>query len=181
MRIYTRRGDDGSTSLRGGGRVRKDSLSVEALGSIDEAQAFLGMARAEAEPNSELHDILTSLCRDLWSLMARVAADEPSEQSDSGPGHDDGIHEKTAGLERLIDDVAGRVDLPRDFVVPGDNRLTSLLDAARAVVRRAERRVIALDLADSQSGTYLNRLADLLWVLGRWMEVQPVLAKEDPD
>lgn len=181
MRIYTRRGDDGSTSLRGGGRVRKDSPYVEALGAVDEAQAFLGMARAEADSNSELHDILTEACRDLWSVMAQLAAHERSEQSDSGTGHDVGTHEKTAALERLIDQLVGRVDLPRDFVVPGQNRLTSLLDVSRAVVRRAERRVVSLNLEDSRSGVYLNRLADLLWVLGRWTEEQPVLAKEGHD
>lgn len=176
MRIYTRRGDDGSTSLLGSGRVRKDSPHVEALGSIDEAQAFLGMARAEADSSSELHSILTGVCRDLWAVMAQLAAHEQSSRSASGSGDDVPTREKVAALERLIDDVVGRIDLPRDFVVPGQNRLTSLLDAARAVVRRAERRVVALNLNDSEPRRYLNRLADLLWVLGRWTEEQPELA-----
>lgn len=181
MRIYTRRGDDGSTSLRGRERVRKDSPQVEALGSIDEAQAFLGLARAEASSNSELHSTLTEVCRDLWSVMAQVAAQDPFGQSESEASDGEGISERIAGLERLIDDVAHRVELPRDFVLPGQNRLTALLDTSRAIVRRAERRVVALGLTDSQPGTYLNRLADLLWVLGRWTEGQPVLAKEDHD
>lgn len=179
MRLYTRRGDDGFTSLRRGARVRKDSPYAEALGSIDEAQASLGIVRAEVASNPELFRILTLVCRDLWALMAQLGV-ESSGEVDSEPG-EWVTGEMVAGLEGLIDDVMVEVELPKDFVVPGQNRVSALLDASRAVVRRAERRVVSLGLRESLIGPYLNRLADLLWVLARWTEEESLLAREVRD
>lgn len=181
MRLYTRRGDDGFTSLRGGARVRKDSPYAEALGSIDETQASLGIVRAEVASNPELHRILTLVCRDLWAVMAQLADDEPSGEVDSEPGNEWVTREMVAGLESLIDDAMVEVELPKDFTVPGQNRVNALLDASRAVVRRAERRVVSLSLEESLIGPYLNRLADLLWTLARWTEEESLLAREVPD
>lgn len=169
MRIYTRRGDDGTTGLLHGGRVRKDAPAPEAYGAVDEAQALLGAARAETGEGSELNGLLVGLERDLWVLMAELATDASNRDRLVG-----GQSLVTAGmvtaLEPLIDDLTSRFDLPAEFVVPGQNRLSALLDVARTVVRRAERASLGVAAEGSNVVPYLNRLSDLLWTMARWQE-----------
>ena len=169
MRIYTRRGDDGTTGLLHGGRVRKDAPSIEACGEVDEAQAAIGLARAHAAPSSELDRLLVEVERDLWVLMAELAA-APEHRPRLVPGETLVTVDMVARLEPLIDDLTGRFQAPTEFVVPGQNVLSSHLDLARTVVRRAERRVLAAVPAGSQVVPYLNRLSDLLWTMARWQE-----------
>jgi cob(I)alamin adenosyltransferase len=185
--IYTRKGDDGTTGLFGGGRVAKDSPRIEVNGAVDEAQAFLGLARAEAGEGSELDGLLVGLERELYVLMAEVAtADEHRGRLVAGTSMV--TAEMVTALETLIDDLIGRFEMPSDFVVPGQNRCSAALDVARTMVRRAERLLVASGLGHagaggepSQVGPYLNRLSDLLWAMARWQEGEVhVAARQAP-
>jgi len=169
MKVYTRKGDDGTTGLYGGGRVSKDSDAPEAYGTVDEAQAFLGLARAECDRLSELASLLVDLERDLWVLMAELATDV-SNRHKLVAGASLVTPDMVARLEATIDDYSARFDPPTEFVVPGESRLAALLDVGRTVVRRAERRAVGATVEGSQVGPYLNRLSDLLWTLARWAE-----------
>ena len=173
-KIYTRKGDDGSTGLLYGGRVGKDSSGPDAYGAVDEAVSPLGLARAETERGSELDDLLIRLQRELFVVGAELA---------TAPENRAKLHARrlahhrrrwSTALEPVIDDVTTRYDPPTEFVLPGENRVAAALDVARAVVRRAERRAVAAAhegwLDDSQVVPYLNRLADLVYTLARWQE-----------
>jgi cob(I)alamin adenosyltransferase len=169
-RIYTRRGDDGTTGLLYGGRVPKDSPVIEANGAVDEAQAALGLARAEAEPGSEVDVLLVEIERDLWVLMAEVAT-APANRAKLEPGVSSVTDEMVRALETRIDELSSRFDMPTQFVVPGQNRLSAALDVARTAVRRAERLVRRAGLPEETAvGRYLNRLSDLVWTMARWQE-----------
>lgn len=169
MKVYTRDGDDGTTGLLYGGRVPKDSVLPVAYGGVDEAQAAIGAARAEAERGGELDTMLVSLLRDLWVLMAELAT-APENRSKLTPGATLVTPDMVTALERVIDDVSGRFEPPTEFVAPGQNRQAAALDVARTVVRRAERDALAAAGADSSVVPYLNRLSDLLWTLARWQD-----------
>ncbi len=169
VKIYTKTGDDGTTGLLYGGRVGKDSLLMQITGTVDEGQAAMGLARAEAMPDSELDRLLTELERDLYVLMAEVTTD-PSHRSKLTAGKTLVTSEMVDGLERHIDDLKDRYAMPTDFVVPGANRASAALDLARTVVRRAERLVASAPIEGSLAGPYLNRLSDLLWAMARWVE-----------
>ena len=169
MRIYTRKGDDGTTGLLFGGRVRKDAAAPSAYGDVDEAQAVLGVARAESAPESELNDLLVRLERDLWVVMGELAT-APGNRHKLVPGTSLVSAEMVAALEPIIDDLTARFEQPREFVLPGQNRTAALLDLARAVVRRAERGAVGVAGEGSHAVAYLNRLSDLLWTMARWQE-----------
>jgi cob(I)alamin adenosyltransferase len=169
-KIYTGIGDDGTTGLLYGGRASKDSDVIDATGTVDEAQALMGAARAEAEPGSDLDGLLVDLERQLWVLMAELTT-APENRRKLRPGKNLVTAEMVAALEAHIDEMTERTGPITDFVVPGENRVAALLDVARAVVRRAERRVVTLGIDPaSQVGPYLNRLSDLLWATARWQE-----------
>jgi cob(I)alamin adenosyltransferase len=169
VRIYTKKGDDGSTGLLYGGRVRKDSPTIELNGTVDEAQAALGVARAESGPGSELDEILIDLERQLYVLMAEVAT-AAANRSKLKEGITLVTAEMVGALEARIDDLSARFEMPTEFVVPGQNRIAATLDIARTVVRRAERLASASPVEGSLVGPYLNRLSDLVWTMARWME-----------
>lgn len=180
LKIYTGTGDDGTTGLLYGGRVRKDSLIMQINGTVDEAQAAMGTARAEAVPDSELDRLLVGLERDLYVLMAEVATD-PSKRSKLKAGTTLVTAEMVAGLEAHIDGLIKRFEMPTEFVVPGANRASAALDVARTVVRRAERLLVSAPIEDSLAGRYLNRLSDLLWAMARWVEGEEhLLARGGP-
>jgi cob(I)alamin adenosyltransferase len=169
VKIYTRKGDDGTTGLYFGGRVPKHDRRIEVNGAIDEAQAVLGAARAEAGAGSELDGILIGLERDLYVVMAEVAtADRNRHKLVAGASLV--TAEMVTALEVEIDRMSERFAMPTEFIVPGANRVAAQLDVARTVVRRAERELSAAPIADSQVGAYLNRLSDLIWSLARWQE-----------
>jgi cob(I)alamin adenosyltransferase len=168
-RIYTKTGDDGTTGLFYGGRVAKDSTLPRAYGTVDEAQAVLGLARAEAGPDSEVTSLLIPIMRDLWVLMAELAT-LPENRSKLTPGASAVTAEMVERLEALIDDLDTRFEPPTEFVVPGETRVAAWLDLARTVVRRAERHALAAAPEPSKVGPYLNRLSDLLWTMARWQE-----------
>jgi len=187
-RIYTRTGDDGTTGLLYGKRVPKDHPTIEANGAIDEAQAAIGVARAETERGSELDQMLVGLERDMWVLMAEIATareDRPKLEARKSLV----TKEMVTALEERIDDLKERTEVPAEFVVPGQDRLSALLDQARTVVRRAERLVITatrdeLAGAGGEPGSfvvqYLNRLSDLIFTAARWQEGEHELARKRP-
>jgi cob(I)alamin adenosyltransferase len=175
-KVYTRKGDDGTTQLLFGGaeRVPKSSLRVAAYGDGDEAVAVLGVARAEAaaEDEAELAGLLLRLERELFVLNAELAA-APEDRHRLEPGVSLVTEGMVSALEEIIDDLTGRFEQPRDFVVPGNTRLGAALDHAARVVRRAERSVDALARSEDvrpEVRAYLNRLADLAWVAARYAE-----------
>jgi cob(I)alamin adenosyltransferase len=168
-KIYTRTGDDGTTGLLYGGRALKNSVLPSAYGSVDEAQAVLGMARAEAGKGSEVDATLISLMKDLWVLMAELAT-EIDNRHKLAPGASLVTDEMVTKLEKMIDSFDERFTPPTEFVVPGENRVSALLDLGRTVVRRAERHTVVAAPPPSRVGPYLNRLSDLLWTIARWNE-----------
>ena len=174
--IATRKGDDGTTGLLYGGRVRKDSARPEAYGQVDEAQAFLGVARAHTEPGGELDRVLVSLQRDLWVLMADLATDGPNRHK-LVEGASLVSSEMVARLDELLADYETRFEMPREFVVPGGTVVGAHLDVARTVVRRAERVAVALAPESTDALAYLNRLSDLLWALARWQDGTSLTAR----
>lgn len=171
MKIYTRTGDDGTTGLLFGGRVAKDSAVIAANGAVDEAQAAIGLVRAEVERGSELDGILVGLARDLYVLMAEIATAVENRRK-LKPGVSLVTADMVEALEVRIDDLTGRFPPITDFVIPGHDRVSASLDIARAVTRRAERSALAVFEAQSDSYVvrYLNRLSDLLWTMARWQE-----------
>ena len=175
--IYTRKGDDGTTGLLYGGRVAKDSELPTAYGTVDEAQAVLGLVRAEIDPGGDLDVIVVGLARDLWVLMAELATD-PANRHKLTAGQSRVTAEMVSALEATIDAVSARFDPPREFVVPGQNRVAALLDLARTVVRRAERHTVPAAAEGSQVVPYLNRLSDLCWTLARWQEGEALPARQ---
>ncbi|MDQ2754321.1 MAG: cob(I)yrinic acid a,c-diamide adenosyltransferase [Actinomycetota bacterium] len=169
MKVYTRKGDDGTTGLLYGGRVPKTSPVIVANGSVDEAQAALGVVRAEVQPGSEVDGILVGIERDLYVLMAELAT-APDNRAKLMAGTTLVTPAMVATLERLIDDLTGRFPPLTDFVVPGHDRVAAGLDVARTVIRRAEREALLAAPLDSQVVAYLNRLSDLVWTMARWQE-----------
>ena len=180
LKIYTRTGDDGTTGLLYGGRIRKDAPIMQVTGTVDEAQAAMGLARAEAEPGSELDVTLTALERELYVLMAEVTTD-PASRPKLVAGTTLVTESMVEALEERIDGLIARVSMPTEFVVPGANRASAARDLARTIVRRAERLLVADPIEGSLVGLYLNRLSDLLWAMARWAEGQDhLLARGAP-
>jgi cob(I)alamin adenosyltransferase len=171
-RIYTKKGDDGTTSLWYGGRVSKTNARTEAYGALDEAISVIGVARALCAPteHDELADDLLQLQNDLFVAGAELAtAPEAAERLEDGVSR---ITDEMADLlDGEIDRYLAGVDLPPQFTIPGGTQLSAQLDFARAVLRRAERRVVALkqsgELASGAILRFLNRASDLLFAMAR--------------
>lgn len=165
MKIYTRTGDQGDTSLwgvAGEKRIAKDSARVEAYGTVDEANAVLGLARTQLS-DGPLDAILEEVQHRLFSLGSDLATENPRRQHHLAD-------EDVAALERAIDQYDGRLPPLTQFVLPAGTAAASALHLARTVVRRAERRVVALYRQEPGPGVhvrYLNRLSDLLFTLAR--------------
>ncbi len=177
MRIYTRKGDTGTTGLLfGGGRVSKADPRTDAGGTLDEAVSALGLARASLGPETggvaaDLASLVVRLQRELFVVGAEVAT-RTSRRNRLEAGRTLVTAEMVAALEQLIDELEERHPMPAEFVLPGESLAGAALDLARSVVRRAERRCVALVEggildAGSQVLPYLNRLADLLFVMAR--------------
>ena len=183
--VATGRGDDGSTGLLfGGDRVRKDDLRTEAYGTVDEAVAALGLARAELGMKAQygvlpphvggLGELLLRFQRELFAVGAELATN-PDARDKQQDGVTRVSREMVDGLDEVLRETEAAIELPREFVVPGETRLSAALELARTTVRRAERRTVTLAAADEAIArghvlAYLNRLADLLWILARVAE-----------
>ena len=185
MKVYTRTGDDGSTGLLYGGRTGKDDPGPEAYGDVDEAVSALGLARAQTEPGSELFELIVRLQRELFVVGAELAT-APENRSKLKPGTSLTTAAMVEALEPVIDELTGRYEPPREFVLPGENPVAAALDLARTVVRRAERSSVAATragwLQESHVVPYLNRLADLVYTMARWQEgdFRPVRTSPPP-
>jgi cob(I)alamin adenosyltransferase len=162
MAFYTRKGDDGTTGLLGEGRIPKFHLRIETLGTLDESNAALGLARASVHDPRSM-PLLLEAQRDLYRLMAEVAA---------APEHADQFHfdaGRVQWIEQQTDLLSKTVEMPNEFIIPGDSIGGASLSLARAVVRRAERRVAELfdarEITNPALQQYLNRLSSLLFVL----------------
>jgi cob(I)alamin adenosyltransferase len=173
-KLYTGKGDDGTTGLLYGGRVPKDDARPEAYGTVDEAQAAIGLARPATPRGSELDLILVRLERDLYVLMAELAT-ASENQHKLAPGQSAVTADMVAYLEAVTDDLGSRFAYPTEFVVPGQHELAARLDVARTVVRRAERRAVGVAAEGSHVVPYLNRLSSLLWTAARWVEADDTL------
>jgi cob(I)alamin adenosyltransferase len=179
-KIYTRKGDDGTTSLWYGGRVPKHHRRTEAYGSIDEACAELGVARALCGTvDAELAADILRLQDDLFIAAAELAtAPEASDRLEDGISRT--TEEMVAALEERIDRYMGEVELPPQFVIPGGNQLSAQLDVARTAIRRAERHITALnesgELIAETVIHFVNRASDLAYAMARFADVDdPVL------
>jgi cob(I)alamin adenosyltransferase len=157
--VSTRRGDDGTTTLLGAGRLPKNDVRIALLGEVDEASASLGLARAEAD-DGEVKASLRELQRLLYRVMGDVAM--PKEENVVGP-------EDVRRVDQALEDWKARTQIPNEFVVPGESRLGALLDFARTVVRRAERSMVTAGLAQDHPHALeaVNRLSDVLFVMAR--------------
>jgi cob(I)alamin adenosyltransferase len=164
---FSRKGDSGETSLLTGERVSKASLRPEAYGTLDEASSALGMAKAFAQ-NSAIKDMITTVQEDLLILGAELACEREVQAE-----YQIGVN-RTLRLEQWIQELQEEVPLPRQFIFPGANAVSAALDLSRTIIRRAERRCIALKeselLDDPEVHAYLNRLADFLFTLARYAE-----------
>jgi len=182
--VATGAGDDGSTGLLyGGERIAKDDLRTEAYGTIDEAVAALGLARARLGLKEE-YGVLSPALRPIRGLVLRfqrelfVVAAELATNPEAWDRLEDGKTRVSAGmvagLDQVLRDLEAHVTMPRQFVVPGETATSAGIELARTIVRRAERRAVALGREGLIPGPhllpYLNRLADLLWVLARAAE-----------
>jgi len=174
MKIYTRQGDDGTTGLFYGGRVSKSAQGPEAYGTVDEAVAALGVARAIADvEDAPMGAEILRIQRQLFVVAAELAT-APGNRAKLEDDVSRVTADMVAGTEAAIDRVETRFGVPTEFIVPGGNPLAAQLDVARTVVRRAERRAVA----HAESGAleaslvvvYLNRLADYLYMLARAAE-----------
>lgn len=175
MRIYTRAGDKGNTQLLSGERVGKDHLRVKTYGALDELQSHLGLARALSESSAVAKEIAAVQGR-LFTLSAELASSELSTASVRNRIDQNDIQR----TEKVIDDYTGRYGLPRGFVIPGRSADSAALHVARAVCRRCER--LAVTLAGQTEIrhvvlSYLNRLADLFFILAWALEVRSVIAQ----
>jgi cob(I)alamin adenosyltransferase len=189
MRIYTRKGDTGSTGLLfGGDRVSKADARTDAYGSTDEAVSALGLARAAIgaatdRTEARLAELILRLQRDLFVVGAELAT-HAERRAKLTAGTSLVTHDMVTALEREIDALEVDNPMPAEFVLPGETMTGAALDLARTAVRRAERRSVALleagELPDSQVVPYLNRLADLLFVMARAADggFRPVRARE---
>jgi cob(I)alamin adenosyltransferase len=177
MRIYTRKGDRGTTGLLfGGARVSKADLRTEAYGSVDEAVSALGLARAFLAPATDrtearLIELTVRLQRELFIAGAELAT-HADRRERLTPGTTLVTAEMVTALEGVIDGLEADHPMPAEFILPGESTAGAAFDLARTSVRRAERRAVALSDAAALPGTsrvvpYLNRLADLLFVMAR--------------
>jgi cob(I)alamin adenosyltransferase len=180
VKIYTKKGDDGTTSLWYGGRVPKHHGRTDAYGTLDEASSALGVARALCGPAE------AELAADILRLQDYIfiAGAELATAPEAAGRLEDGISRTTtamvAELEELIDRYMSEVELPPQFVIPGGNQLSAQLDVARTVIRRAERRISELaaagELARETMIPFFHRASDLVFAMARYADVDdPVL------
>ena len=161
-------GDDGTTGLLGGGRVPKDDPRIEAFGTVDEASSALGLARS-LSPHSRVKSICEELQRGLYAVGAELGT-----SPEAGRAFVTTSPAQVGRLEQLIKEIESGVTMPEEFILPGATPASAALDLARAITRRAERRCLSLarvgGLQNPELRRWLNRLALLLFVLGRYEE-----------
>lgn len=161
--FYTGQGDSGDTGFLGKGRISKASLRMEAIGSVDEATAALGLARSLTTV-PRIGEILLVIQKQLYQLMSELAAD-PKNAAIFDYITPDHVNE----LENAVEELENETQMPSGFIIPGASQASAVFSLARAIVRRAERRVVALldegSVTKPVLGAYLNRLSSLLFVM----------------
>lgn len=179
MKIYTRTGDDGETSLFGGRRVSKSDARVTAYGQVDELNAVLGAVLA-TEPQAFERALLLAIQRDLFAIGGRLAAPEPDRVAKA---LEKAVvpHDRIAALEEGIDRMDSELPALKQFILPGGTAKAAALHWARTVCRRTERGVVQLSNEAAVPGEilqYLNRLSDLLFTMARLANVQAGVPEE---
>jgi cob(I)alamin adenosyltransferase len=171
MKLFNKRGDGGETSLLFGGRVPKSDLRTETYGTLDEAASALGLGRALSK-RDRVKEIVLEVQKEIFVVGAELATkDEDLDRLTEkiGEPHVD-------KLQTLIEEIEERIELPKEFIIPGANSSSAALDLARTIIRRGERRAVALKEAETLKNMeilrYLNRLADLVFVLARFEELE---------
>ncbi|MDD3740726.1 MAG: cob(I)yrinic acid a,c-diamide adenosyltransferase [Bacteroidales bacterium] len=168
MKIYTKTGDKGDTSLAGGTRVKKNDLRLEAYGTIDELNSYLGMIR-NLSRNKEDIELISFIQNKLFSIGAILATEEKLQKKETNKK----IHITNGDilfLETSIDLFSVNLPVLKNFIIPTGNELISWCNISRTVCRRAERRIVAIESADVNYTNvliFINRLSDLLFIMGR--------------
>ncbi len=168
MKIYTKTGDKGETGLFGGERVSKNSLRIEAYGTVDELNSFIGLAITEAN-STEVKTLLQKIQDQLFILGGDLATPRTEKNKKLNITRIDFSH--SAELEKAIDHFEEKLEPLRNFILPGGSKSAALLHICRTIARRAERRVVALNEAvklDEEIIIFINRLSDLFFVLSRF-------------
>jgi cob(I)alamin adenosyltransferase len=174
MKIYTKKGDDGTTGLLYGGRVAKDDVRTNVYGTLDETVSALGLARAGGLV-PKVEEIVIRIQREMFVVGAQLATSEDNQSK-----LQEGVSKVTPHMalqaEQEIDELIGEHPLPNEFILPGETMGSAGLDVARSTVRRAERQAVAMDrqdfVPDPEILRYLNRVSDLLFVLARYHEAE---------
>ncbi len=174
MKIYTRKGDDGTTGLLYGGRIAKDDPRTEVYGTLDETVSALGLARAGGLVD-RVAAIVVRIQREMFVVGAQLATSSEN-QSKLEENVSKVTAEMTKRCEEDIDALLEEHPLPQEFILPGETAGSAGLDVARSTVRRAERQAVALDrkglVADPEILRFLNRVSDLLFALARYEEAE---------
>jgi len=160
IKVYTRTGDTGKTSLYGGKRVPKSDLRVEVYGTVDELNSVIGILLSDMGKEENLANFFKEVQSDLFSIGANLAGDKTDLNLLTG---------RTAEMEKLIDVLDEELPELKNFILPGGTHSASLAHLARSVCRRAERKVVSLTKTDSRLFAYLNRLSDLLFITARYL------------
>jgi cob(I)alamin adenosyltransferase len=168
LKIYTRKGDDGTTGLWYGGRVSKAGGRPEAYGALDEAASALGMCRPVCD-DEEVHADILRIQSELFVAGAELAT-APEAAHRLEPGVSQVTQAMVDRLEGDIDRYMERVNLPPKFVIPGGTELSARLDVARTAIRRAERRTVEIDEVRPELLTYLNRASDAVYAIARYTD-----------
>ncbi len=166
MRIYTKTGDKGTTSLFDGNRIAKDDIRVESYGTIDELGSFMGLAKNYVE-DDDIKELIENIQNKLFTLASNLATEDEANIKFHI------VEDDIVFLEGIIDKYMNLLDNPMGFIVPGSNTKSAYLHVARTVCRRAERRIISLSrvaIVDPLLIKYVNRLSDCLYALARFLE-----------
>ncbi|RYY16827.1 MAG: cob(I)yrinic acid a,c-diamide adenosyltransferase [Cytophagaceae bacterium] len=178
MKIYTKKGDTGTTGLFGGSRVPKDDVRVECIGTFDEVNSTLGLLRVKLGNDHAWQPRLHKIQKDLMDMMSHLARPSDAKKVNTNPMPSDGAQ----FCEEWIDELEGAMTSPSDyFLLPGGNEISALCHVVRTQMRRGERRLVSLlatDTVDAAIPAYINRLSDLFFTLARAEMDQAGVAEE---
>ena len=178
MKIYTKKGDAGTTGLFGGARVPKDDVRVECVGTFDEVNSTIGLLRVKLGPTHAWQPPLHRIQKDLMDMMSHLARPSDTKKTNSNPLPADGAQ----FCETWIDELEGAMQTASDyFLLPGGNEVSALCHVVRTQMRRGERRLVSLmatDAVDPAIAAYVNRLSDLFFTLARAEMDQAGVAEE---
>jgi cob(I)alamin adenosyltransferase len=178
MKIYTKKGDAGTTGLFGGSRVPKDDVRVECLGTLDEANSTLGLLRVKLGAEHTWQPRLHTIQKDLMDMMSHLARPSDAKKINPNPMPTEGARQ----CEEWIDELESQMTSPSDyFLLPGGNEISALCHVVRTQMRRGERRLVSLmatDTVDATIPAYINRLSDLFFTLARAEMDQAGVAEE---